>query len=290
VNFEAITERLEALQRALARRLESQTDAVARWEAEGRGDPPPCRTIEERLSHLHPRRVRLATRPGKGRILLATEDIEKGDVVLAEPELLGSLAPPTGRERPPKRWRLVAAIESLREEDRALVEDLHDAHAARRGRYVAAARTLVERGVDLGAPPEDAARWLGICRTNAFRDRDGGGSGLFPVAAMAAHSCAPSCDRFLGDDRLFFQARHAIARDEEITISYVATTLPAHLRMSALLARYGFRCDCPRCRAALASGEVEESDIDRRAMSLEEAFFEGVRVNASSDGPSSPPP
>ena len=64
------------------------------------------------------------------------------------------------------------------------------------------------------------------------------------------HSCRPNCDVFQRGDALFVYALNAIARGEEITISYepnIRKMLSTKERRSFMLKEFGFLCCCQEC-------------------------------------------
>ncbi|XP_078437215.1 histone-lysine N-methyltransferase ATXR2 isoform X2 [Wolffia australiana] len=78
------------------------------------------------------------------------------------------------------------------------------------------------------------------------------GSAFFPLQSCMNHSCCPNAKAFKRDEDKDGQATiiaiRPISRGEEITISYVDEELPYNERR-ALLADYGFQCQCARCVA-----------------------------------------
>ncbi|KAK3936294.1 hypothetical protein QBC46DRAFT_395408 [Diplogelasinospora grovesii] len=100
---------------------------------------------------------------------------------------------------------------------------------------------------------EKAAPILCKIKTNGFlvENEATGMAGLLlePTAAMINHSCEPNacvmfdfCGRYAS-----VAAIQPIKEGEEITISYIDSTLPKEARQKALKKQYHFECTCPKC-------------------------------------------
>eukprot|EP00798_Chlamydomonas_sp_ICE-L_P002130 gene2130-18177_t len=78
------------------------------------------------------------------------------------------------------------------------------------------------------------------------------GSGLYPLASKAPHSCSPNVfnARSGAKNMLRLVAMKEIKKGDEITYAYKTTRFlaqPRHLRRAALLKERGFECVCSRC-------------------------------------------
>lgn len=77
------------------------------------------------------------------------------------------------------------------------------------------------------------------------------GSAFFPLQSCMNHSCCPNAKAFKREEDKDGQATiialQPISKGEEVTISYIDEDLPFEERQ-ALLADYGFRCKCKKCR------------------------------------------
>ena len=75
------------------------------------------------------------------------------------------------------------------------------------------------------------------------------GSAAYLLASMLNHSCEPNLDiSFPGNNAVAaFTAARDIARNEQLTISYVDAGQGVAQRRRALEFGYGFTCRCPRC-------------------------------------------
>ncbi|KAI5923334.1 hypothetical protein F4810DRAFT_217736 [Camillea tinctor] len=88
-------------------------------------------------------------------------------------------------------------------------------------------------------------------RVNSFDrlDADLGETGMFlnPALAMVNHSCVPNAFVQFSGRKAILHANQEIAKDEEITISYIEPMPHRTQRQEALKRRYHFDCNCPRC-------------------------------------------
>ncbi|ELR06437.1 hypothetical protein VC83_08607 [Pseudogymnoascus destructans] len=98
---------------------------------------------------------------------------------------------------------------------------------------------------------EDALELLCVMNVNSFRITDASGDeigiGFDPLLGMANHSCAPNASlKFDGRCAVLTALKH-IEEGEEITISYIDTTLPRAARQAFLQKHYYFTCTCAAC-------------------------------------------
>lgn len=116
--------------------------------------------------------------------------------------------------------------------------------------------------------PIDASRVESVVLSNAFGDRfeDPVLSslttasprpplapfvGLWPQFSLINHSCLPKAVHYAtSGGTLIVRASTDLRQGEEVTISYLGEDdfSPVAMRQEALGRRFGFRCDCPRCR------------------------------------------
>ncbi|MCJ1413659.1 hypothetical protein MMC19_007781 [Ptychographa xylographoides] len=76
------------------------------------------------------------------------------------------------------------------------------------------------------------------------------GLSLSPTTSLLNHSCLPNtCITFSGPT-LSLRALRPIAKDAELSISYIDITNPAATRQADLLSRYFFTCACVCCTAS----------------------------------------
>jgi len=93
---------------------------------------------------------------------------------------------------------------------------------------------------------EKLADLLGIIYTNGHHIH-GHGIGLFPVASMIEHSCAPNSAYEVVNDKLTVTALLKIAKGEGISLCYIRPYQPRQERIAELKNRFHFDCTCVRC-------------------------------------------
>ncbi|CAM44467.1 hypothetical protein LBRM_35_7140 [Leishmania braziliensis MHOM/BR/75/M2904] len=78
------------------------------------------------------------------------------------------------------------------------------------------------------------------------------GQGIYEVGCLFNHSCDPNLSvqySSLNDETLTVVALRDVKAGEELTISYIDSSLPFAVRQQQLLDHYLFECRCPRCVA-----------------------------------------
>lgn len=83
------------------------------------------------------------------------------------------------------------------------------------------------------------------------------GSCLDPGAALVNHSCRPNAHHLSEGPELVFRSCRRIAKDDEITISYIDPTQCFEERQKKLFIEYAFACLCSRC----ADGSEERVEM-----------------------------
>ena len=79
--------------------------------------------------------------------------------------------------------------------------------------------------------------------------------GVFPLASMINHDCAPNCELAVdASGVLYVRGARAVAAGEELSYSYIDAadlrkTAAARARRRVLSRAFHFRCACARCRA-----------------------------------------
>ncbi|CAJ1397478.1 unnamed protein product [Effrenium voratum] len=71
--------------------------------------------------------------------------------------------------------------------------------------------------------------------------------GVFPLASLFNHSCAPNMAKVLLADWVFLRAGRDVAPGEELTQYYCDIRMPVEMRRKELSDLFGFTCGCPRC-------------------------------------------
>ncbi|GFR45938.1 hypothetical protein Agub_g7402, partial [Astrephomene gubernaculifera] len=74
--------------------------------------------------------------------------------------------------------------------------------------------------------------------------------GVWPHFTNLNHSCVPNCVHYVVGSTMVVRAVQAIPEGSELLVSYLGRDdfAPRQVRQAVLQSRYGFRCDCPRCR------------------------------------------
>ena len=73
------------------------------------------------------------------------------------------------------------------------------------------------------------------------------GSSLVPNATLINHSCDPNAHHLSEGPELVVRSTRKIAKNEEITISYIDYTRSFEERQKVLSTTYGFGCQCRKC-------------------------------------------
>ena len=219
----------------------------------------PLITQTDRVLHSA---VRVTDDPRKGRKLTATRALEPGDLVLGE---LPSLSWPVDQvdqmvrsflsSGPADQLAILNMVSPSVNADLEIIPDRawrNTVTTARLQRAIdrhALARALAEeydgpRVLEL----IDKLLLIGDTNCQAFESC----VALFPLAAMANHSCNPNCGHSTRQGgAMRYYAQRAIAAGEEVTISYLGGlwAKSSRERRSALLLEKCFFCNCDRCRA-----------------------------------------
>lgn len=97
----------------------------------------------------------------------------------------------------------------------------------------------------------------GACREPEY-------SGVWLMAALMNHSCAPNVQYLFFGDLLVCRALRALQPGEELLISYVSPLQPRHTRRKRLRSDFGFDCSCARCQLdAMVPEEAAASLLQR---------------------------
>ncbi|KAH8149607.1 uncharacterized protein LAJ45_06237 [Morchella importuna] len=83
-----------------------------------------------------------------------------------------------------------------------------------------------------------------------------------PLASLMNHSCDPNSVMVFDGRTVSVRALREIAKDEEITISYIDNTNPTSRRRSELQGRYFFTCSCQKCVSPATCSGLKEVFID----------------------------
>lgn len=93
---------------------------------------------------------------------------------------------------------------------------------------------------------DDALLYYTKYRRNAFRFGDN--PGILFYATRLNHSCNPNVSYVKDDDHMVFTTTRDLAANDEIFDSYINTNMSTQDRKSTLYNRYGFHCNCEKCK------------------------------------------
>ncbi|EMD35001.1 hypothetical protein CERSUDRAFT_54156, partial [Gelatoporia subvermispora B] len=186
--------------------------------------------------------------PGRGKGIVATRDIQQGELVLREKPLFVVSSSVTGSPGA----LLLDMLSPLTEEQRASFYNLS---------YV-----YLPQGPQPGTRAYDEALALAIFQTNAVSA--GQHVGIFPQMARLNHGCSSAFNSvYTWRDREGMIVVHAlkpVKEGEELLTTYTDTKRPRDARRQFLEAHYGFRCGCSVC--SLPPEPLEASDRRLSAM------------------------
>ena len=218
----------------------------------------PCRTIDDYArAFALAGTLRLARDARGGRCCVAARALASGEFVLAERAVYAAA------DRGDKLFNALAFATDVASDGsaarRRLLAELCD--STDRARDVAARldADALDALRDAGADP-DAAAWrervlalMGRYLSNAHELAATDAVGVFPLASMINHDCAPNCELAVdASGVLYVRGARAVAAGEELSYSYIDA---ADLRKTAAARRrvlsraFHFRCACARCRA-----------------------------------------
>jgi len=75
-----------------------------------------------------------------------------------------------------------------------------------------------------------------------------GNPGILFYATRMNHSCEPNVTYYREGDQMVFKTKSAIRKGEEVFDSYISPNGAKSERQETLLRRYGFECQCCKCR------------------------------------------
>jgi SET domain-containing protein len=85
------------------------------------------------------------------------------------------------------------------------------------------------------------------------------GSAMFLLASFLNHSCEPNVTMFPGDDhKVVFMALRPIRPGDELVFSYIGhkTLMSRETRRKLIKEKFGFDCECFKCRAEVLHSKV----------------------------------
>lgn len=203
--------------------------------------------------------TRVRDSPGRGVGLFAARDVPRGGLVLCEKAFCvawgnsqNSMAAVTydvrdGRVRVSPAGLVRKVVEKLRWTP-SYIEQVMGLYGDYRGAQGG-------NGKDKPAGGGEGAV-VDVFRVHDIVSRNGFGlgpsardvsAGLWVRAARINHSCVPNTDKEFFGDMMLIRAKRPIAAGEEILHSYIDETGGYKARQEALMATWGFECDCGLC-------------------------------------------
>ncbi|KAL1592637.1 hypothetical protein SLS60_011053 [Paraconiothyrium brasiliense] len=174
---------------------------------------------------------------GKGKGLVAIEDIPKGTRILSEQPLITT--PERQRTNEWLKKHISQQVDTLNEHQRQLFLSMHNLY-----------------------PYQSVAdKYLGIFRTNGLPvEANGVGGGIFLEACRINHACDNNAQKHWNQyiKRHTVHALRDIAKGEEITIYYLGLDSSRTIRQKKLLDKFGFLCSCRLC--SLPTNQSQETD------------------------------
>lgn len=99
---------------------------------------------------------------------------------------------------------------------------------------------------------------IGICHS----DMNSVGVGLYPIVSKMNHSCQPNTAIFFEGIRAKTVSLRPLRQHEELTITYIELAQSTNSRRKLLKERYGFLCDCIRCKDTESDAPLTERLLD----------------------------
>lgn len=175
--------------------------------------------------------------PGKGKGLVAIQDIPSGTQILSEQPVI--TIPERHRNNEWLKTHISSQVDSLKEHQQQSFLSMFNLY-----------------------PYQDAAeQYLSIIRTNSLPiDADGISGGIFLEACRINHACDNNAQKNWNQllKRHTIYALRDILEGEEITIYYLGRDDSRAVRQERLQEKFGFQCCCRLC--TLPTEESQESD------------------------------
>ena len=175
--------------------------------------------------------------PGKGKGLVAIENISKGTRILSEEPII--IIPGNKMNSEQRQISIYQQVATLSEHQARAFLSMHNIHPYRNA----------------------AERYLGIVLTNSLpAEADGDKGAIFLEACRINHACDNNAQKSW-NERIKRHTVHAlrdIDKGEEITITYLGPLKNRTARRKALQERFGFACLCHLC--SLPPEQNKEND------------------------------
>jgi hypothetical protein len=178
--------------------------------------------------------------PGKGKGLVATQNIPKGTRILSEEPIIR--VPEAVLDSQTLRASIRRQVDALTPDQRRAFLSMHNIHA------------------------DDAvSRYHGIIRTNALPFGDGvSEAGIFLNACRINHACDNNAQKSWNENikRHTIHALRDIEKGKEITIYYLGVLNNREARQEALQRKFAFTCSCGLCSLPPDQGQENDKRLD----------------------------
>lgn len=194
--------------------------------------------------------------PGKGKGMIASRNIQKGDLVLQERPII--LLPMVYGDR----IIILNAINNLHDDDLQNLLALCDESRLEDYSFIS-----VELNSYLNHPPtQDQVRGVSKVICNRFGDADTCQQFVLVDASRINHSCNPNTVWTFDNSSKLFSVRAAtdIPQGTEITVTYIYDLLRPRESRRAELDRLGFTCECEACGVDSAMTQYAQDTEKRR--------------------------
>jgi hypothetical protein len=198
---------------------------------------------------------RIEWREGRGRVLVASQDLERGTLVFCERPLVVAPVVDTGDAANRGEAQAVAsALLAMPAEATALLcSPAHGADTAEAASLATAADAFAA-----ACPTRDARRarhCLGVASVNVHSAARPTRGVLGVLSSMMEHCCSPSAMVTVGAEEgmeeggslLSLRTLRRVPAGEALSISYVVAYQPTATRQQQLRQQHGFTCGCARC-------------------------------------------
>lgn len=198
--------------------------------------------------------------PGKGKGLVAIENIPKGTRILSEQPVITT--PERQRDDEWLKTHISQQVDSLSEHQRQSFLSMHNLY-----------------------PYQNVAEQsLGIIRTNGLPiEADGIGGGVFLEACRINHSCDNNAQKHWSQSikRHTVHALRDIPKGEEITVYYLGLDSSRAVRQKKLQDKFGFLCSCRLCSLPAEQSEESDKRLERIDQLDDLVGSDGMRMNFS---------
>jgi hypothetical protein len=196
--------------------------------------------------------------PGKGKGLVAIENIPKGTRILSERPVITT--PERARDEEWLKTHILQQVNSLSKRQRRSFLSMHNLYPY---------QNLVERS-------------LGIIRTNCLPiEANGIGGGIFFEACRINHACDNNAQKHWNQciEQHTVHALRDIPKGEEITIYYLSLDSSREVRQKKLQDNFRFLCSCRMCSLPTKQSQENDKRLERIDHLDDLIGRDGMRMN-----------